>query len=69
MEKLQGKVNIFEVRDKTEYGRKEITIHDCYNYQITFFPAIPAHTERRYHKNKNRKRYVRAGHKKLQPGP
>ena len=35
-EKLEGKARILELVDKTEYGRKEITILDCYDFQITF---------------------------------
>ena len=35
-EKLEGKARIVEIVDKTEYGRKEITFHDCYGFQITF---------------------------------
>lgn len=34
--KLEGKVKIIEIVTKTEYGRKEITFHDCYGFQITF---------------------------------
>lgn len=35
-ERLEGKAKIIEVVTKTEYGRKEITFHDCYGFQITF---------------------------------
>lgn len=35
-ERLEGKAKIIEVVAKTEYGRKEITFHDCYGFQITF---------------------------------
>jgi hypothetical protein len=33
---LEGKARIIEIVAKTEYGRKEITFHDCYGYQVTF---------------------------------
>lgn len=36
LEGLEGKAKIIEVVAKTEYGRKEITFHDCYGFQITF---------------------------------
>lgn len=35
-ESLEGKAKIIEVVAKTEYGRKEITFHDCHGFQITF---------------------------------
>ena len=35
-EKLKGHATIIEVIDETDYGRKEITFHDCYGFQITF---------------------------------
>ncbi|WP_410221176.1 VOC family protein [Pedobacter sp.] len=35
-EKLEGKANIIEIVSETEYGRKEITFHDCYGFQVTF---------------------------------
>lgn len=35
-ESLEGKAKIIEVMDRTEYGRHEITIHDCYGFQVTF---------------------------------
>ncbi|MBE7176337.1 MAG: hypothetical protein INR69_08050 [Mucilaginibacter polytrichastri] len=35
-EKLEGKAHIFEMIAETEYGRKEITFHDCYDFQVTF---------------------------------
>ncbi|MBZ4192437.1 VOC family protein [Niabella beijingensis] len=34
--KLEGKARISETVAETEYGRKEITFHDCYGFQITF---------------------------------
>lgn len=35
-EALEGKAKIIEVMERTEYGRREVTIHDCYGFQITF---------------------------------
>lgn len=35
-EKLDGKARIIEIVSETEYGRKEITFHDCYGFQVTF---------------------------------
>lgn len=35
-EKLKGKARIIEIIDKTEYGRKELTFHDCNGFQVTF---------------------------------
>ncbi|MBX3239415.1 MAG: VOC family protein [Chitinophagaceae bacterium] len=35
-EKLEGKARIIEIVDETAYGRKEITFHDCYGFQVTF---------------------------------
>jgi len=35
-ERLEGKVKLIETIAKTEYGRKEITFHDCYGFQVTF---------------------------------
>jgi hypothetical protein len=35
-EKLNGKARIIETVAKTEYGRKEITFHDCNGFQVTF---------------------------------
>jgi hypothetical protein len=34
--RLEGKARIIETVAKTEYGRKEITFHDCYGFQVTF---------------------------------
>ena len=34
--RLEGKAKIIETVAKTEYGRKEITFHDCYGFQVTF---------------------------------
>ena len=34
--KIEGKAKIIEIVAKTEYGRKEITFHDCNGFQITF---------------------------------
>ena len=35
-EKIEGKAKIIEVVGRTEYGRKEITFHDCNGFQVTF---------------------------------
>lgn len=37
--KLDGKARIIEELAETEYGRKEITFHDCYGFQVTFSSA------------------------------
>jgi hypothetical protein len=34
--RLEGKARIIETVAKTEYGRKEITFHDCNGFQVTF---------------------------------
>jgi hypothetical protein len=39
-QKLEGKARIIEVIEETEYGRMEVTFHDCYGFQITFSSDI-----------------------------